>query len=161
MSRRRRASRASRLLNRLPAPLLGNPLELFVAAFCCVQGVSILAGALPAGSIESVLPDWLVYAWAAELTVGGGAVVAGVLTHRRRVERAGLIQLGPASLAYGTAIAIVLGWRVTALMLYGFGLACLARAVVLVAADKMRAELIYVARNWVHYPPIEGIDDGG
>jgi hypothetical protein len=133
---------------------------LFVAGFCCVQGVSILAGALPAGSIESVLPMWLVYAWAGELTVGGGAVVAGVLTHRRRIERAGLIQLGPASLAYGTAVGVVLGWRASALILYGFGLACLARAVVLVAADKMRAELIYVARTWIHYPPPRDTDDG-
>lgn len=154
-SHRGRASRVSRLLNATPAPLLGNPFEVFIGALCVIAGLPSLFNGPPAESIEALLPKPIVRIWAAELVIGGLLIVVGVISRRHRIERAGLFQLGPAAVAYGVAVVKVVGAGgiAAAAILFAFGLSCLARGLVLWAADRMRAELIRVASDWRWFPP--------
>jgi hypothetical protein len=145
----------SRVVNATPAPLLGNPFEVLIGALCVFSGLpSLLNGPRPT-SIEALLPPGVARVWGAELVIGGLLIVVGVLTRRHRIERAGLFQLGPAAIAYGLAIMFVLGWSgaVAGAVLAAFGTACLARGLVLAAADKMRAELLEIAADWSKFPP--------
>lgn len=154
-SHRGRASTVSRLLNATPAPLLGNPFELFVGALCIISGLPSLIVGPPPTSLQALLPSAVTRLWGAELVIGGALIVIGVLTRRHRIERAGLFQLGPAAIAYGLAVAFVAGTggAVAAAILLAFGLACLARGAVLWAADRMREEMLRVAAQWVQFPP--------
>lgn len=154
-SRRDRASWASRVVNAIPAPLLGNPFEIFVGALCVISGLPSLFTGPPAASLEALLPSPLVRLWGAELVVGGLLIVIGVVIEHHRVERLGLMQLGPAAVAYGLAIVFVVGVGgiAAAGVLIAFGLACLARSVVLLAAARMRSELLAVAAEWAKFPP--------
>lgn len=155
MSHRGRASVASRILNAVPAPLMGNSFEVFTAALCLVSGLpTLLAGPTPT-SLEALLPPVLVRVWGGELVIGGALIVAGVLTNRHRLERAGLVQLGPASLAYGIAllVALKLAAAVAAGLTVALALTCAARWLVLFAADRMRQELLDVAASWEKFPP--------
>lgn len=134
---------------------MGNPFEVLVGGLCVFSGFpSLVIGPSPT-SIEALLPPGLVRLWGAELVLGGLLIVIGVLTRRHRIERAGLFQLGPAAVAYGLAIVFVggFGGAVAGAVLLSFGLACLARGIVLAAADRMRAELLEVATLWSKFPP--------
>jgi hypothetical protein len=110
-------------------PAWVNPFETFVAGLCVLSGVTLLAGGPRPASLESLLPAWLVVAWACMLVVGGGLVGLGLSLRRVLWETVGLQLLAPASGAYSLAILTVTGWGglAAASPLLGFGLACAAR----------------------------------
>jgi O-antigen/teichoic acid export membrane protein len=97
---------------RAAARLILESAEAFVAFLCLLSSVSYLAGAPRPGSVGSVLPAPVQFAWGVYLLLGGAGVLVGLVTGRRRWEKAGLWLLaGPAlafsaaALAYGKAPA--------------------------------------------------------
>jgi hypothetical protein len=118
----------------LPLAVLLNPFEIFLGGLCVLSGVPFLLTLSPRpGTLEELLPAWLVFAWGLELVCGGALVVIGVTTERRAVERFGLFLLGPAALVYAIGIIYTarLAGLVAAAIVAAFGLACLLRLVTL------------------------------
>lgn len=121
------------IVRRTPLSVLLNPFEYFLAALCIISGLPQLIAPAPNNSLEILLPVWLVRVWGAELVAGGVLTLAGLAFKRPRVERIGMKILAPAATAYAIAIGLVAGWAgvVAASIVLAFGMACLARAAVL------------------------------
>jgi hypothetical protein len=120
----------SRVARVLPPIVLYEPWALFIKGLCIVSGLSTFAGPKP-GSIEASLPQGWVYAWSACLVIGATAGLYGLLRpEQRRVEIAGLIWLGTASLVYGVTIAarFQAGGAVAAGIVLAFAFAAFFRA---------------------------------
>jgi hypothetical protein len=77
--------------------------EAFVALLCLLASVGYLAGAPKPGSVDEQLPALVRGAWGVYLGVGGVAVLAGLVTGVRRVEKAGLWLLAGPAVAYSAA----------------------------------------------------------
>lgn len=118
------------LARAIPTTVLEQPWAVFIKSLCVVSGLTTFAGPAP-GSIESTLPEPVVYAWATTLVMGASASLYGLLRARgHRLEIAGLIWLGTASLVYAGTLVVRLdaGSAVAAGIVFGFGLAALTRA---------------------------------
>jgi len=119
-----------RLAHKLPPVLLDQPWALFIKALCLISGATTFVGPAP-GSIEATLPAPVVYLWSATLVIGASAGLYGLLRpHAWRVEIAGLIWLGTASVVYGLALLVrfQLDGAVATAIVVGFGAAALTRA---------------------------------
>ena len=128
----RRAARWLAL--RLPLPVLLNPFEMFLGGLCVTSGVPFLLAVTPQpGSLESLLPSWLVFVWGVELVAGGALTVVGVARDIRSAERFGMTLLGPAAIVYAIAVAATAGPTgiVAVAVILAFGCACVIRLVVL------------------------------
>lgn len=119
---------------RFPLPLLLHPFQIFLSALCVVAGLPFLLGFTPEpGSLESLLPSWLVLWWGGNLVVGGGLSFVGVAFGLKVVERLGLALLAPAAFIYGGGILIDAGAQafIGGAIILAFGMACFIRLAVL------------------------------
>jgi hypothetical protein len=121
-------------VQRLPLPILLYPFDIFLGGLCVLSGIPLLLAYTPQpDSLEALLPTWLVFAWGAELVVGGGTLVVGTVREWRTLQRFGLVLLGPAAIVYAIAIVFTAGRSglVAAAIVLAFGLACLIKLVTL------------------------------
>jgi hypothetical protein len=104
-------------------------------ATASVTGAPLIAGHVPAGSVEATLPPWLIAIWGGMLLTGSVTALAG--SHWRgdyanglTIERVGLILCGTASLCYATIIlsAFAMAGLLAGGIIFGFGAASLTRA---------------------------------
>jgi hypothetical protein len=133
------------IVRRLPAAMLGDPFEIFIAFLCFISGVPLAIGNVQPASIEESLPRYLAQAWGIGLVVGSGVVLLGAhLAHRelkntrdilsprrgQEIERLGLLLLGYVAVIYAVAIILVGGIAgvVAASITFGFGLVCWLKA---------------------------------
>lgn len=120
----------NRIARRIPPIVLEQPWGIFVKSLCIVTGLSTFAGPKP-GSLAAALPPSVVYLWSITLVLGSACALYGLFRPKaRRVEIAGLIWLGTASIVYAVAIfgtLNVAGFIAGGIVL-GFGLAALVRA---------------------------------
>lgn len=99
-------------------PRLTDPPNRIVTAllgYAVLSGVLNLTGASASRSIEETLPPFLRVVWAASLTVGGAAALAGQYWRGRvftgaRLKRGGLLVAACGLLAYGAALLVANGW---------------------------------------------------
>lgn len=85
-----------------------NPFEVLILVWAVFTGASLLFGAPVPGSVQALLPRWVVITWYTLLCIGGlvglvgvwlGDVIASLL-----VERAGMMFIAPAGLLYAAAL---------------------------------------------------------
>lgn len=88
---------------RAVARLVLESAEAFVALLCLLSSTAYLAGAPQPGSVDAVMPGPVRVAWGVYLLLGGAGVLAGLVTGRRRLEKAGLWLLAGPALAYAAA----------------------------------------------------------
>jgi hypothetical protein len=115
--------------------VLAEPWAIFVKALCIASGITALAGPRP-GSLSAILPPALVMVWNLTLVLGAALSLVGLLRVHLRLEVAGLIWLGTASLVYAVAIALRFGLSgvVAAAIVAAFALAAFTRCLALYAA---------------------------
>lgn len=109
---------------------LYQPWGVFIKTLCVITGLASFIGPSP-GSIEAALPHILVLIWSVTLITGALCGLYGLFRPRAyRVEIAGLIWLGTASIVYAIAILAHVGisGAVPGGIIMGFGLAALVRA---------------------------------
>ena len=141
MTRRRWPFALARVI---PAIILDQPWAVFVKGLCIVSGLTTFAGPAP-GSIEATLPRAVTYAWSTTLVLGASASLYGLLRARgARLEIAGCIWLGTASLVYAGTLAVRLdaGSAVAAGIVAGFGLAALVRALAVYVSYAIAVERV-------------------
>lgn len=113
-----------------PEPIVFNPFELFLGGLCVLSGLPFLLSVTPEpGSLEALLPRWLVLVWGIELVAGGGSTIIGILASRKSIYRFGMTLLGPAATCYAIAIITAVGAAglIIAAITLAFGLACMVR----------------------------------
>jgi hypothetical protein len=130
------------LLRHVPQGILARPFEMWISVLCIIGGVPLVAGVPAPSSVDALLPGWMVRWWGTMLIVGALLVAAGLFRPRSHPERLGHSLLGPAAVTYALSIVTVVGWSgaLAAAIIFGFGLACLTRAAVLAAAERLIAE---------------------
>lgn len=120
----------NRVALHLPPILLDQPWGIFVKVLCVISGLGTFVGPQP-GSLEATLPRALVFLWSITLVLGATFALCGLFRPKVwRLEVAGLIWLGTASIVYGVAILAHAGWSgaVPGSIILGFGLASLVRS---------------------------------
>jgi hypothetical protein len=120
----------NRVALHLPPVLLDQPWGIFIKFLCIVSGLATFVGPRP-GSLEATLPQALVFLWSFTLVLGASFALWGLLRPKVwRLEVAGLIWLGTASIVYGVAILANAGFKgaVPGCIILGFGLAALVRS---------------------------------
>lgn len=108
-----------------------SPDQVFVMVICLALTFPILTDRAPApASLEKLLPEWVVFAWALSLVIGSLVVLVSYLLPSRVLalifEQFGSVCLASAALLYGVAIlslnfksgaavpgALILGFAVT------------------------------------------------
>lgn len=126
----RRIGWPNRIALHLPPVLLDQPWGIFIKALCIISGLATFVGPQP-GSLEATLPRVLVYLWSATLVLGASFGLWGLIRPKAwRLEIAGLIWLGTASIVYALAILFHAGIKgaVPGAIILGFGLAALVRS---------------------------------
>jgi hypothetical protein len=119
-----------RLARVIPSVVLDEPWALFVKTLCILSGVTTFIGPTP-GTIESSLPQPVVYLWSATLVLGAGCGLVGLLRPQwRGLEITGLIWLGTAAAVYSVTIFVRFGFAgaVAGSVVLAFALAALVRA---------------------------------
>lgn len=114
----------------IPEVFLDQPWGIFIKALCVISGLATFVGPQP-GSLQESLPEEMVFLWSITLVVGALCGLIGLFQPRVwRLEVAGLIWLGTASIVYAIAIFAQAGFRgaVPGGIIMGFGLAALVRA---------------------------------
>lgn len=120
--------------------LIETPFEVLILAVFVLTGVYQLLHGVKASpsTVSALLPYWLLVVWQGTLTLGGAVGLLGRLRAAWQIERAGLVMIGPAALAYALAIAFETGWRglIAGSIDFMIGVACLIRYKVLGDAAK-------------------------
>lgn len=99
------------LRSRVVAAIVETPFEVLIFAvfvITAVYGLTANAGRAP-GSLQSLLPKWLVVSWQICLLLGGSIGLIGRMGARWPIERAGLAIVAPAAFVYATAIVFRFG----------------------------------------------------
>lgn len=109
-----------RLVERLPAWVLTQPLDCMFALLGLPSGVASLLGAARSRALDELLPWWATRLWAVCLLVGCVAWLAGASSVRERDGQLvatrlpafilGLHLLSLACAVYGVAIIVLGGW---------------------------------------------------
>lgn len=90
-----------------------NPFEVFMLAWAVYVGAALTLGAPPPGSVQALLPHWMVTAWYTLLCIGGLVGLAGVWMgdpiRSLLVERAAMMIICPAGLLYGVVLFVTAG----------------------------------------------------
>lgn len=85
-----------------------NPDTIFLLGLLFAAGVGQLVSGAESGSVEALVPGWVLIGWSVTLTAGAGITLAGLLWPRPitglEVETVGRAMLGPSSLAYAFAV---------------------------------------------------------
>lgn len=132
-------------LAHLPAGLVAQPAEWFLAVLCFLSGGLIVAGLSHPQATEALLWPPVYRVWGGALFLGSIALIAGLTSIRwvpatdiytvRRVPayRLGLRLLGLSSTAYGVAICIVghLNGALAAALTFAFAAICFIRLLTL------------------------------
>lgn len=91
-----------------------NPDTLFLLSLLLLAGIGQLASGAESNTLEALLPPWLLLAWSLLLIAGSSVSLTGLMCRSRltglSIEVVGRSMLGPASGAYGVAVAVVGGW---------------------------------------------------
>lgn len=112
-----------------------HPFQRYLLALAVLGSLPILAGEPTAGSIEALLPSYVVLTWSVLLLIGSVTALLGVYWPLREpvtpasfitalfLERLGLAVVWPTALVYAVIIVIVIGWSglLTAAIVAGFG----------------------------------------
>jgi hypothetical protein len=124
------------VLRHAPTPLLREPFALWIALACFLASAGQLAGLDEPGTINRLLPRWMVLTWNVELLIGGLLTLVGIAADRVRLLVFGLTPLGFGCLAYSAAIIAVAGGRgmFAALLTSFLGLSCLVKSFVYTTA---------------------------
>lgn len=143
-SRTQKHSRASSIIHYTPSPILSEPFELFIAICGVFAGIPYLTGHIRAGSLDQLLPWWLVRAWGGELIFGGIMTVTGLLLRKPIIERGGILPLGLAAFIYALSIAYFAGLSGIYIILVdvGFGIAAVSRYIAIRVAQHLVQEVI-------------------
>jgi hypothetical protein len=95
-----------------------NPFEVFVLLWAILVGASLVFGSPAPGSLQELLPQWMVTGWSTLLCIGGLVGLVGVwlrnLTLSLLVERAAMLTISPAALLYSVALFSLGGARAAA-----------------------------------------------
>lgn len=109
-----------------------NPFEVFLLAWCAVAGGLLAFGTPQPGSLQALLPQWMVTTWYILLCIGGLVGLVGVWQRKAilslLVERAAMLVVSPAGLLYSVALFSLGGAR--AILSGGFVMAFAAAAFV-------------------------------
>lgn len=125
-----------------------RPHEVLLIALSALVGAGYTFGAPPPTSVASLMPAWLVHAWAAGLLLSGVVGLVSLAVGSRRIERrmrleAGSMLVGAAAVLVSTEAtfhyAFQVGIITKALLSGGFGLAWTAAN--LTRAFQIRREL--------------------
>lgn len=133
------------LLSHLPAGLVAQPPEWFLATLCFLSGLVIVAGLGETNSVGKLLWRPVYMGWGISLVLGSIALMSGLSSIQwargtdiytmKRVPayKLGLRLLGLSSLAYAVAILVVVGWAgvVAAAITLAFAATCFIRLLTL------------------------------
>lgn len=127
-------------LAHLPAGLIAQPAEWFLAALCFLSGLVIVVGLGDTNSVSKLLWEPIYRAWGASLAIGSVALMLGLTSIRwgrpgsytvKRIPayKLGLRLLGLSSACYAVAIAVAGGWNgaVAIAITLAFSATCLIR----------------------------------
>ena len=112
-----------------------HPHEVVFAAAAAISGLIYTFGAPAPGSIDALLPVWVLHAWYGLLLAGGAVGLAGVwypdIEVGLNLERAGMWALTSSMLIYCTVAVGFGGWRAIGIVLWlgAWAAANVARAV--------------------------------
>jgi hypothetical protein len=107
-----------------------EPEALFLALLWLLSGLVYFFGAPFDNPIQALLPHLLVTLWYAELGIGGALRICGLLAESPKLDLAGCLLLGTASLVYGSATVYVdgPGFVISAAIIFALSAACFIRA---------------------------------
>lgn len=135
--------------SRVRKALIETPFEVLIFVVFVVSGAYQLFHGVKASppTVTALIPYWLLVTWESTLVFGGLVGLVGRLRAWWQVERAGLVMIGPAAIAYGLAIAYETGVKglVASLIDLMIGVAMLIRYKVL--GDAARQVLAMHARS--------------
>jgi hypothetical protein len=107
-----------------------NPLAIYLLLLAFFSGLTAMAGVAPP-SIESELPPSVGFAWALMLTMGAGAMLAGVywpgtIQTGLSLKKIGSFALSVAAMIYAVVLLVAFGFAAffNAGIILGFGVAC-------------------------------------
>jgi hypothetical protein len=126
--------------------------EFFLAIVAILVGVPVIldpfALSLVPASIAHLMPVWMVDLWGAQMLLGGGVTIAGILKGDFRIEQIGVLLLTSGSFIYTLALLFLLPGSWVAFMTYVlFVLAMAARYWVLGRLIKLTGRLSRRARE--------------
>ncbi len=136
----RRADRASMwLLRHLPEVVMTAPERIFLKFAVAMVGVGILLNGSRSGGVFANLPRFVVLELGVTFVLGGASALAGIILHRRALERLGLAATAFASASYALTVSLLFGWRAatSAIIFVGLMLAALTRLLVSSAASRV------------------------
>lgn len=98
------------LFRRIGNRLIEAPYELPIALICVIYGITRLVHhSVTPGTIEHLLPRWLVLMWTIALLLGGVATIFGRFTGWLRTEAAGQIGIAYGFALYGGVLLAAIG----------------------------------------------------
>lgn len=106
-----------------------HPYQVFLGALCVVAGMPTLFGGPKPGTLAHLMPEWMLYLWAATIVVGGAGVVAAAITRNTLtalyVEGISQLPLCVVATLYAVTIAWVVGYHglPAAAIVFGFAVA--------------------------------------
>ncbi len=96
-----------------PPPDSRNPDTVFLLALLLTAGAAQFATGAESGSVEALVPTWVLTAWSVLLTLASAVTLLGVCWRSRvsgiLIEAVGRVMLGPACLAYAIAVVVAAG----------------------------------------------------
>lgn len=93
------------------ARLVLRPFRAFIALLFTVSSLSYLVGVQQPQSVDAALPDPIRLLWGGSLLLGGVALLAGLASGIRPVEKAGLLAVAGGAMAYALSILAFAGIR--------------------------------------------------
>ena len=137
------------LLRHAPEQLIEYPLEALLGPWGVLSGLPVALGLSRPGTLEALLPSWIVIAWGIALFVGGLTVTIGLARrdYGSVVARGAQLCAG-ACVCYGIAISATIGWGGLAAggLLIVIGALLYLRAWWLRTRDDLHAEITAAAR---------------
>lgn len=126
--------------------------EFFLAVIAVLAGVPVLLDpfslSLVPSSIAQLMPIWMVDLWGAQMVLGGGTTITGIIKGDFRTEQIGVMLLISGAFVYTLALAFLLPGSWVAFATYVlFVLAMVARYWVLGRLIKLTGRLSYRARK--------------
>lgn len=144
---------APRVLRLIPNVVAEAPERILINLCCALIGLSVIVGTR-SPALDRLWPFPL-YEWALVMLLGGGAVLVGMFSRRRTLERLGMILVLAGCLFYGVLLLIVFHWGgvVTAAMFFAIATA---KAIRLFTSAYARATTIRLGSQMKETPPSDG-----
>lgn len=141
------------LLRHLPAAVAATPERVLINLSCALIGLSVLIGTR-SPALNRLYPFPL-YEWALTMLVGGLAVLAGMASRRRTLERLGMILISVGCVFYAVLLLVVFGWA-GAVTAFIFLAIAAAKAIRLLTSGAARSAAIRLGEQMKETPPSDG-----